>query len=193
VAWALACLVGLAAMGRLSQQAGPREPVGGAAATDLARLDLDGERFTLVMVLHPRCPCSQASLAELERLQARLEGRLAVRLVFVVPEGAEAGFAATSLVERARRLPDAEVLLDRGALALALGASTSGAARLFAPDGALRFQGGLTVARGEEGQSASALAVEALVRAGPAAPLRAVAEAPSFGCPLRTPAAGLRL
>src|SRR4051794_10180949 len=48
------------------------------------------DRSTLVLFLHPRCPCSRASIAELEGLLAKLQNESAalpdVDIVATVPE-----------------------------------------------------------------------------------------------------------
>src|SRR5258707_15538635 len=38
--------------------------------------------FTLVMLAHPNCPCTRASLAELEIVMTELQGRLAAFVLF---------------------------------------------------------------------------------------------------------------
>src|SRR5712664_908408 len=42
---------------------------------------------SLVMMVHPHCPCSRASLDELDRLMAHLPGVLVAHVVFVKPPG----------------------------------------------------------------------------------------------------------
>src|SRR5947209_4561126 len=44
---------------------------------------------TLVMLSHPRCPCSRASLAELDDLLSHYRGRLTAYVLFIQPEGVE--------------------------------------------------------------------------------------------------------
>src|SRR4051812_49088725 len=58
---------------------------------------LDPARCTLVTVVHPRCPCSRASLAELGRLLAECNGKVAAHVVMVKPPGAPEGFEKTDL------------------------------------------------------------------------------------------------
>ena len=50
-----------------------------------ASLALDGERPTLVLFAHPRCPCTRATLAELSKLLARCPHRARVQVVFYRP------------------------------------------------------------------------------------------------------------
>src|SRR3954470_3190570 len=67
-------------------------------------------RPPLVMLAHPRCPCTRASLAELARLTAR--GDADVWVLFLRPEGAQAGWEKTSLWDTAAAIPGVHVLAD---------------------------------------------------------------------------------
>ncbi len=139
-----------------------------------------GGRWNLVMFVHPRCPCTQASLSELERLQARAAGELDVRIAWLMPEGAAADWSDGPLVRRAEALPSAEVVADPGGrTARAFRATTSGEVLLYDPAGRLAYHGGLTAARGHEGDSAGASAVLAHLAGRPAP-----ASGPAFGCSL---------
>lgn len=117
-------------------------------------------RWTLVMNAHPRCACTRASIRELERLMARIHRRADAVVVFAggVPAGAGDLHAA------ARAIPGVRVVDDVGNKeAKRFGAATSGAVLLYDPAGQLVFQGGLTLARGHEGDSAGAAAIRARV------------------------------
>ncbi len=132
----------------------------------------------LRMILHPRCACSRASLRELERLLAHVEGPLDVRVVFVGPAGGEHG-----LLDQARAIPGVAVEQDpTGEVARGLGAETSGDVLFYDATGALRFHGGLTAVRGHEGPSAARQAILDLVahRSTPSAATTTAA----FGCRL---------
>ena len=83
-------------------------------------------------------------------------------------------------MREARNLPGAEVRLDRdGVESRRFGAETSGAVRVYSPDGRLVFSGGLTSARGHEGDSEGTIAIAALL-----AGTSSAASSPTFGCPL---------
>jgi hypothetical protein len=110
-------------------------------------------RHTLVMVVHPRCSCSRASLSVLERLASDLKGRVTTHLVFVRPAGTPEGFERSDLWTRALAL-GARVTVDpSGIEARRFGAQTSGHVALFSPTGRRLFFGGLTSSRGHEGSS----------------------------------------
>jgi hypothetical protein len=136
-------------------------------------------RSTLVMLAHPRCPCTRASLAELARLTAR--GDADVWVLFLRPAGAQAGWEKTDLWDTAAAIPGVHVLADAdGTAARAFGAETSGHVLFYDATGALRFSGGITAARGHEGPSAGGDAILAALRGNSPAQ----DHTPTFGCPL---------
>lgn len=147
------------------------------------------DRPTLLVFAHPRCPCTRASLENLDRLLTDFRGPLRTELLLwtpagLDPNGAEA-FADNSVLHRALALPGVSTQLDPGGvLAAHFGARTSGTALLFGPEGELRYAGGLTFARGHEGEG---VATARLLAAMGQAPSEAVHTA-VFGCSLLEPA-----
>jgi hypothetical protein len=136
---------------------------------------------TLVMFLHPHCPCSWASVEQLNRLLVRQQGHWQAFVVFVRPRGTIPGWEKTSLWARAATLPGVTVVCDEhGRDQRRFGAATSGETFLFDAAGRLVFRGGMTPARGHVGDSAGQDALAALID-DPSGPL---ATAPVFGCPL---------
>ena len=86
------------------------------------------------MFLHPRCPCSRATLAEIDRLLAVCDGQLSLRIVFAYPTGADASWTDTGLYRAAERLPGAVVCRDAdGVESERFGATTSGQTLLLQP------------------------------------------------------------
>ena len=119
------------------------------------RLVPSHELATLVMLAHPHCPCTGASLGELAKLMTRLKGQLVAHVVFVQPRGAAHGWGKTDIASRAEAIPGVEVHVDRdGAEARRFGAKTSGQTLVYDAGGTLRFSGGITGARGHEGDNA---------------------------------------
>jgi len=140
-------------------------------------------RASLVMLAHPRCPCTRASLAELAQLTAR--GDVDACVLFLRPEGAAPGWENTGLWETAAAIPGVRVLADvDGTVAKVFGAQTSGHVLFYDATGALRFSGGITAARGHQGPSAGGEAILAAMRGGEPRLGRAL----TFGCSLLTPA-----
>ena len=132
-----------------------------------SRLRRDAVRPTLLMFVHPRCPCSRASLAELDRLATSCGDRVAVQIIFVRPAETADGWERTSLWRTAEGIPGAAVFSDPGGKEAAqLNAATSGETLLYSPSGRLLFQGGLTVSRGHEGASPGFAALSALIDTG---------------------------
>jgi hypothetical protein len=139
--------------------------------------------LTLVLFVHPRCPCTRATIAELARLMARCQGSLAAMVLFFRPADSSP-WERTSLWEQAAAIPGVSVAWDDGGEEAArFGARTSGQAFVYDVAGALRFSGGITAARGHEGDNPGRDAVVALAIGD--APARATT--PVFGCPLETP------
>jgi hypothetical protein len=109
----------------------------------------------LLMFLHPRCPCSDASVSELERLLARAGRFGSCTVVFVKPEGTADGWARTRLWDRVSAMPGVVPVMDAGGVeARRFGAMTSGVTLVYDTAGALVFHGGITGARGHEGDNA---------------------------------------
>jgi hypothetical protein len=145
----------------------------------------------LVLMAHPRCPCTRATLAELERLVADTRGALDVTVLFVIPAGFDRAWAHADLWRRAAAIPGVRLVEDpEGREAGRFGAFTSGQALLYDGTGRLAFAGGITPGRGHEGDNAGRDAIVACVRpagltaAQPAA--HRPQETPVYGCALAT-------
>ena len=145
------------------------------------------ERATLVMFLHPRCPCSRASLGELSVLLASCTRRVDAHILLVTPAHAGPDWTGGELEAWARAIPGVHVHLDAsGHDAGLFGAATSGNVELYGPDGVRWFSGGITASRGHHGDNAGREAIEALLT-GRAIAGAAPASTPVFGCKLAGP------
>jgi hypothetical protein len=167
-------------------------PAPGAAAPIVwpaaAAISRDAFGPTLVLFLHPHCPCSRATLAELERLIATCDRPFALRIVFVRPGGTNDDWYRTDLYRAAERIPHAVICCDAdGMEAARFGARTSGQALLYAADGRLLFHGGLTPSRGHEGDNAGREALTALISGKPCTCTKTAV----FGCSLVNPSPAL--
>ncbi len=144
---------------------------------------------TLLVALHPRCPCSRATLDALRCVDAAAGSSADIIFLVSEPEAPSAEWA----VDRASLgLSDdfsgARVVRDRGgALSARFGLRTSGHVLAYDADGRLWFSGGVTPLRGEAGPC---FGRDRLI-AGFASPLDASAlptrASPVFGCPLISP------
>src|SRR5713226_7170642 len=142
------------------------------------------DRATLVMLTHPQCPCTRASVEELDKLMAHCQGRVNAYVVLMKPRGFAADWVETDLWRHALRIPGVSVLVDDdGIEAQHFQAATSGQVILYSPDGGLLFSGGITVSRGHSGDNAGESAIESLINAGSANSDHSLV----FGCPLFNP------
>ena len=136
---------------------------------------------TLVMFLHPQCPCTRATVGELERLMAHSQGQVSVHLWFLRPAGMGDEWLQTDLWHSAAVIPGVTLHCDdEGATARLFHAETSGQADLYDRDGRLLFQGGITIARGHAGDSSGSRSLAALL----AHQSPDAIQTPVFGCTL---------
>lgn len=137
---------------------------------------------TLVMLVHPRCPCTVVSLEALDDLLRAARGPARAFVLVVVPAGAPVGFEEAAALERARAIAGVTVVVDAdGREAARFGARTSGAVVAYDAAGRLRFAGGLTPARGRRGDTPARAALLTFIDG------QAVDDSPTapvFGCPL---------
>jgi hypothetical protein len=130
-------------------------------------LSLDSSRPTLLMFIHPHCPCTRASLGELDRLLAQISKQPVVEVVCVKPAGLSSDWSRTDLTRQAASIRGVKVYLDDcGLEARRFAAQTSGQTLLYGPNGDLKFQGGITVARGHEGDNPGRTALRELLQEG---------------------------
>lgn len=135
---------------------------------------------TLVMFLHPFCPCSRASVGELALLMAHCRGRVAAVVMIVGTEGLgdplRSGLALDAAV-----IPGVTVLCDEdGIAARRFQAATSGRSILYDKNKRLLFAGGITSARAHSGDNAGRDSIEALV----VGKQSLIHTTPTFGCPM---------
>jgi hypothetical protein len=139
------------------------------------------EASTLLMFVHPKCPCSRASIGELAALLAHSGGRLCVKVIFLQPPGEADSWVHTGLWHAASELPGTEIISDLDSRETKLfRAAVSGETFVYDASGHLRFHGGITVARGHLGDNAGCSAIECYANTG-TIPL---SRTPAFGCPL---------
>lgn len=146
-----------------------------------SRIHRGVQRPTLMMFIHPQCPCTRASLEELSRIVARCRDRADVHIVAVLPKDLSIAWEDTDLYSQARAIPGVDVDIDEcGVEACRFGATTSGYTLLYDVQGDLLFAGGITAARGHAGDNVGKDAVIRWIEMGQAE-LRNTAV---FGCGL---------
>ncbi|HEX8796047.1 MAG TPA: hypothetical protein VF765_34090 [Polyangiaceae bacterium] len=178
--WAVAVVAGMALLWRYKlTPVAPNDPPSRWPAD--STIERDPERPTLLMLVHPKCPCSRASLAELARLMGDTAGRAKAIALFVRPEGVPSGWEQSDTWQSASRIPGVVVRADDEEVeAHRFGATVSGYTLLYGVDGRLLYHGGITGARGHEGDNSGLRRIVSLIRDGHADADRS----PTFGCEL---------
>jgi hypothetical protein len=188
VVWLAGTGTALVIAGRYRAAAGvpARAPDEWPAASAITR---DPSRPTVVMLAHPRCPCTRASLSELARLMTEVGDRAAVHVLFARPDGVASDWALTDTWAEAQRIPNVRVHLDPGGRqALLFGAQTSGQVIAFGPDGKRLFSGGITPGRDHEGDNMGHDRLRAVILGG----ALQGSDAPVYGCALHDAVATLK-
>lgn len=139
---------------------------------------------TLLFFAHPKCPCTRAGLSELRALMSRFAGRVHAYVVFLHPNGTAADWLQTDIWSEAASIEGATLFDDQeGREADLFDARTSGQVYLFAAQGALLFNSGITPARGHEGDSLERDALIALLDNTPTR--QTTIAGPVYGCSMR--------
>jgi hypothetical protein len=181
VAWIAAVALGLRVLMKYESTPGRVGIIQGSwpAESSIPR----GANPTLVMLAHPRCPCTRASMGELAQIMADAPGKANAYVLFIKPEGADGDWDNTELRRSAADIPGVTVLTDaNGTEAKRFGAKTSGHTLLFDREGALLFSGGITASRGHAGRNAGESAIIAALNGKRSERSRT----PVFGCSLVT-------
>ncbi len=148
-----------------------------------SRLDRPANCPVLLVFAHPHCPCTRATLSELERFLARNPDSQQVTVVFTKPSGTPAGWEDTGILRRTRAIPGVTTVVDiDGVESRRFHSITSGVAILYDAGGRLAFYGGITPSRGHEGDSAGLASIQAII----SGKRPAVDHSDVFGCPLGT-------
>ncbi len=158
---------------------------------DNSPINRDQNNHTIIVSVHPRCPCTRATLDELEGVLAQSQSTpLVLALIFEpspnYPHVSESDidvetFARTSITKRLKRIPGVQCIADPDSMiAQSFGALTSGHTLIYTPQGELAFSGGLTPTRAHTGPNTGSSALNDILKG--QTPIRE--SAPVFGCPL---------
>jgi len=148
------------------------------------------DHATLVILAHPHCPCTRATIGELGSIMAHTQGRLTAYVVFLKPAGFSEDWEKSDLWRSVADIPDVNILVDNdGIEADRFHAATSGQTLLYDAGGRLLFSGGITASRGHSGDNAGRVAIVSLVNEGVAERTQTQV----FGCPLFDPNSECRL
>lgn len=184
--WFVVAVSGLSLFGAYQNREGDRGAVPGQWPAK-SRISRSTNGSTLLVFLHPNCPCSRASVHSLQRILAAVPTANRPRTIFVFRRAATDDWRVRSLLaDAAAATPDATFLQDFDLQESArFGTQVSGHVLVYDRAGQLVFDGGITPDRGQEGESVSGTRLyDALADStGPAA------HTAVFGCSLQTPQA----
>jgi hypothetical protein len=181
--WMVVLLAGFSAIWSHASTPGDAEiatdkwPVG-------TKVELDSHLPTLVVFVHPECPCARATLTHVSSMVD--QAAVAISIISMTPPserpatGASHGcrdqLEALSKQTLVKRIDDVE-----NAEAIRFGASTSGDCFLYSTRGDLLFRGGVTASRGHLGDNAGLQLMIDRIH-DPSQPIQSY---PVFGCPLK--------
>ena len=158
--WVIAVAVSVYAVERYASRPGTASPVS-MSWPESTQLTLAPDKPTALLFAHPKCPCTQATIREFQRIEARHPSAFETTVVFPVTPNLVEEWRDTRLVSEARNIQSAQIVFDNGGIESDRFACTvSGQVLLFAPDGHLLYSGGITAARGHEGMNGGQEAFE---------------------------------
>lgn len=177
--WLLIVVTAMAVLNAYANRPGDFQAAPATWPVD-SKIVFDRGRPNLLLIAHPRCPCTRATIGELDVLMARAQGRVTAHVIFIQPAATTEDWAQTDLWRAASAIPGVKVLCDaEGAEARRFNAATSGEALLYDRDGQLLFQGGITISRGHAGDNLGRSAILDLLDHKLGGKMT-----PVFGCPL---------
>jgi hypothetical protein len=184
--WFGACFVGFKVLFDYGQTPGTVAslPVRWPASSTLHR---KANQATLVMFIHPHCPCSRASIGELARLMTHSSQQFNAYVLFLAPKDYPTTWVKSELWKSAAAIPGVQTFLDPdGSEARRFHATTSGGVAIYNSTGTLVFSGGITPSRGHFGDSVGLDSALASLSESATKPCRSAV----FGCPLFEPSTG---
>jgi hypothetical protein len=141
-----------------------------------------GNEWSLVMLVHPHCSCSRASVEELRAVLDKAPADLRTYVLVYRPADSKPGWEQTQVVQNASTLRRVRVIVDEeGRESKRFGGFTSGQTLLYDDHGHLRFAGGMTSLRGHAGANRGRAEVLEILRT-----KRGSGSHPVFGCAIST-------
>ncbi len=186
IAWGVLVLLGYGSMVVYSTS-----PAKSAVTADHFPLDstlAHGRNLTLITFLHPQCPCSRATVSELQELlvQNEFQSNLTIYAVVSRPSGCSADFTRGAILDSLSSMKNVQVVIDKDDVeSQRFGARASGQTLLFDGQGKCLFSGGITAARGEVGANAGVNALRQYL-AGTTTTTTITKQTPVFGCSLES-------
>jgi hypothetical protein len=187
-AFALACAIWVVTVAAAVRSIRAFESTPGRAADAPARWPASATiarqpgTWTLVMLIHPHCSCSRASVSELAAVVESAPRNVHTYVLTYQPHEYSAEWSHTDVWTAAQRLSRVQVITDLdGKEARRFGGYTSGQTFLFDPDGNRRFSGGITLLRGHAGLNSGRADVIRIANGG-----KGPGTHPVFGCAIAT-------
>jgi hypothetical protein len=182
IGWAVVTGAGLFALAKY--QATPGTAVARATGLLPRPVLAAAGKMVLVMFVHPKCPCTDASLTELSTLMAASDNRLHASIFVFQPTSEPDDWSRTRLWTDAANIANTDVRFDLdAATARRYGAATSGQIFLYDQRGNLLYSGGITGSRGHVGDNTGLRTVTGIVN-GKIHPATPITGEPVFGCPI---------
>lgn len=178
--WLVAVIGGTLTIAAYSNTPGPNiQTVVNWPANTTAMQSVDSP--TVVLFLHPKCPCSWSTLREFERALGDDSGLAEIRIGLFCPAGKPDVWTDTKLSKFAEKIHPGSTFVDRSATeAKRFGVLTSGHVMAFSASGKRLFSGGITTSRGHDGENRGSLALRSVFQGDD----RPFVEQPVFGCPI---------
>ncbi|HSI82491.1 MAG: RedB protein [Candidatus Methylacidiphilales bacterium] len=141
----------------------------------------DGQ-CTVVLSLHPLCPCTAATLDELQQVLNSKLPPFHLRVLRMIPSSVPSEWKDKPVPDWLAAYPGVQVKEDTDAvISDAFGLTTSGHIAFYRADGTLAFKGGITASRGHRGENLGAETLRALLQ-GKTPPAEATSV---YGCSLK--------
>ncbi len=174
--WAVIIALGMLQFYRYETREGAKE-VSNKSWPEGTSLSYSKSKFSWVMGIHPKCPCSLATVGNLERLFRYIEEPF--HITALVRQDPLSDESKSKVVRRLSKLPQVSIFFDeRGETAAKFGMLTSGDSRIYNRSGELIFAGGITINRSHEGWSPGASLILEQMSKGS----KKSVELPVFGC-----------
>ena len=139
------------------------------------------DSLTLLLFLHPKCPCSLATVNELERALESGRDSIELRIGLYCPPSQSDDWTETKLKKLAERIAPGSTFVDRSAEeARRFGVLTSGHMLAYSASGKCLFSGGITSSKGHEGDNRGSSELQKIINGDQ----RLLFKHPVFGCPL---------
>ncbi len=164
VVWGVLLIGSLLALAVYSQNPGE---IGTPEREQVLAIPYSFDRETLIMAIHPQCPCSSASVYELQRLVTRSGSSFDILVLAYEPSTDKDDWSHALMHRIESKLPDSTILVDPDAeMARSLGMRTSGSVVLVSKAGIPLFWGGITASRGHAGDNIGSDAILAILDGG---------------------------